>query len=76
MLIASALVPESHRLMLAISLEHPFGLDTYSDLSIIVGYPRAIYGYKGDLQQVLRVFYTYSVPLTQTKKPLLHKSFG
>ena len=42
---------EFHLLMLAI----------YSDLSIIVGYPRAFHGYKGDLQQVLRAYFTYSV---------------
>ena len=45
--------------MLAISLENPFGLDTYSDLSIIVGYPRAFHGYKGDLRQVSRAYFTY-----------------
>ena len=30
-----------------------------SDLSIIVGYPRAFYGYKWGFQQVLRAFSTY-----------------
>jgi hypothetical protein len=51
------------------------GDNIFSDLSIIVGYPRAFYGYKWGFQQVLRAFSTYSAFFTTNLKTTIAQIF-